>query len=276
VRIEERGFEVAGIAVRYWEGGAGMPLLLIHGSGPGASTLGYWRLMLEPLATHFHVIAADLIGFGLSGRKPAPPFFDIDLWLRQCHAMLALFGDNAVGVVGHSISATLALRMAATDKRVAKVMTTGAMGAHFLANEDTRKVWTFPETRENLRDTAHCLFYDKSTITDEYLDGRMKVLHSGGYGDYFRAMFAGEKQAFIDAAVVSPTELAAVACPVLMLHGRDDRPFPFAQTTLELARALPHADIVALAHCGHSPALEHPKKLLAVAREFFESPGTIR
>ena len=274
--IEEREASVDGIGVRYWEGGTGLPLLLIHGSGPGASTLGYWRLVLPPLCEDFHVIAADLIGFGRSGRKPTPPFFDIDLWLRQCRSMLDLFGADRVAVMGHSISATLALRLAATDKRVVRVLTTGAMGAHFPANEDTRRVWTFPETREELRRTAQCLFYDGSAITDEYLDGRMAVLHAGGYAEYFRSMFAGDKQAFIDAAIVSAADLAAVTCPVLMLHGRDDRPFPFAQTTLEIARSLPQADIVALSQCGHSPALEHPEKLVAVARHFFQASAGAR
>ena len=39
-----------GLRVAYWEGGSGEPLLLIHGSGPGASTLGNWRLVLDELA----------------------------------------------------------------------------------------------------------------------------------------------------------------------------------------------------------------------------------
>ena len=72
-----------GTGVHAWEGGSGFPILMIHGSGPGASTLGNWRLVLEPLAARYHVVAVDLIGFGLSGRKKLAPFFDFDLWYRQ-------------------------------------------------------------------------------------------------------------------------------------------------------------------------------------------------
>ena len=127
----ERQFNFEGIPVHYREGGRGFPILMIHGSGPGASTLGNWRLVLDPLAERFHIHAMDLVGFGLSGRKPAPPYFDLDLWLRQCKAMIGQIPGDRVGVIGHSLSGSLALKLAASEPRVAKVMTTGTMGATF-------------------------------------------------------------------------------------------------------------------------------------------------
>jgi hypothetical protein len=59
VKYECRTTEVENQSVVYWEAGDGAPLLLMHGTGPGASTLGYWNDVLEPLAEHFHVIAYD-------------------------------------------------------------------------------------------------------------------------------------------------------------------------------------------------------------------------
>jgi 2-hydroxymuconate-semialdehyde hydrolase len=267
--LQERDTTFEGIPVHYWEGGQGRPLLLIHGSGPGASTLGNWRLVLEPLAERYHVIAPDLIGFGLSGRKKEKPYFDFDLWFRQSRAMLDLFQESEFAIMGHSISGALALRLAATDPRVKKILTTGCMGARFTPNEHTLRTWTFPETREDLRRAGESLVYDKSLISDAYLDGRMNILHSGDYADYFRSMFAGDKQAYIDAAVLQADEIKSIACDVMMVHGRDDRPFPFEQTTLAISRALPQADVVGLARCGHSPALEHPGKLIELARLIF-------
>jgi 2-hydroxymuconate-semialdehyde hydrolase len=267
--LHERDTSFEGIPVHYWEGGSGLPLLLIHGSGPGASTLGNWRLVLDRLAERYHVVAADLIGFGMSGRKKTKPYFDFELWFRQARAMLDLFGDSELAVLGHSVSGALALKLAASDRRVKKVMTTGSMGARFTPNEHTLRTWTFPETREDLRRAGESLVYNQSVITDAYLDGRMAVLHSGDYADYFRAMFADDRQAYVDAAVLKPEELKAITAEVMMVHGRDDRPFPFEETTLALSRALRQADVVALAHCGHSPALEHPDSLLALARLIF-------
>jgi 2-hydroxymuconate-semialdehyde hydrolase len=257
-----------GLRIHGWEGGRGFPLLLIHGSGPGASTLGNWRLVLEPLAAQYHVIAADLVGFGLSDRKRTPPFFDVELWLRQAQCLLDRFDAEQVGVLGHSLSGALALKLAARDRRVAKVMTTGTMGAGFTPNEYLARVWTFPRSRAELRLVAECLVHDPSTITDAYIENRLPVLNAPGYAEYFGAMFAGDKQSFVDATVLSPAELRAITCEVTLLHGRDDLPLP-VQLTMAIAAELPQADVVLLGGCGHSPALEHPQKLIAAAAVLF-------
>jgi 2-hydroxymuconate-semialdehyde hydrolase len=265
---QEREFDFEGIRVRYLEGGRGFPILMIHGSGPGASTLGNWRLVLEPLAERFHIFAMDLVGFGRSERKPRPPYFDLELWLRQCRAMLARIAGERVGVIGHSLSGTLALKLAALESRIAAVLTTGTMGARFTPNEQTVRTWTFPRDRAELRRTAEGLVYDRALIDDAYLDNREKVLFTGDYAEYFGAMFAGDKQRFIDAAVIAPEELARVRCPVTMMHGRDDVGFP-PELTLRVAQALPQADVILIGRCSHSIAMEHPAKLVAQAELLF-------
>jgi 2-hydroxymuconate-semialdehyde hydrolase len=269
VAYADQSLNVDGLRAHYLEGGRGHPLLLIHGSGPGASTVGNWRRVLDPLAAHFHVHAMDLIGFGRSGRKPAPPYFDLDLWLRQCRALLARMPGGRVGVIGHSLSAALALKLAAVEPRIGAVLTTGAMGAPFQINDATRRVWTFPATREELRRTAQVLIHDHALIDEAYLDARVAVLHADpGYGAYFGAMFGGDLQACADAAVLGPGELAGVRCAVSMLHGREDTAFP-PSITLDLARGLPQADVTLLARCSHSIAMEFPDKLVSAARALF-------
>jgi 2-hydroxymuconate-semialdehyde hydrolase len=271
--IDQR-LTVDGIRAHYIVGGRGYPLVLIHGSGPGASTVGNWRRVLEPLAQHFHVHAMDLIGFGRSERKPRPPFFDLDLWLRQCRALVAQMPGPQVGVIGHSLSASLAFKLAADEPRVAQVLTTAAMGAPFTVNEATVRVWTFPATRDQLRRTAQDLIYDQRLIDDAYLDARVEILHKDpSYGPYFASMFAGDRQSFADQAALSRAELSQVSCKVAMLHGRNDVAFP-PSITVDIARHLPQADITLIARCSHSIAMEHPEKLLSAARLLFPcEPG---
>ncbi|WJR75745.1 alpha/beta hydrolase [Bradyrhizobium sp. NP1] len=258
-----------GVPVAYWEGGRGFPLLLIHGSGPGASTAGNWRLVLPMLEQHFHVIAIDLIGFGQSGRKPAPPYFDLGLWHRQANHALGLFGSEQVGVLGHSLSGSISLRLAALDRRVSHVMTTGTMGTVFPLNEHLVRTWSFPPTRDAIRLAARSLIFDESVITDPYIDGRVEVLHQGDYGDYFASMFEGDKQRYIDAAALDGRLLRDIVARVCMVHGRNDLPIPWQAASCRLAEFMPQADVMLLARCGHSPALEHPEKLVALARDFF-------
>lgn len=76
---DEVQFDFEGVPVTYYHGGKGAPLLLIHGSGPGASSIGNWRTALGPLSERFEIFAMDLIGFGKSGRLPSTPYFDFPL-----------------------------------------------------------------------------------------------------------------------------------------------------------------------------------------------------
>jgi 2-hydroxymuconate-semialdehyde hydrolase len=260
---------VDGLRANFIEGGKGYPLLLIHGSGPGASTIGNWRRILDPLAEHFHVFAMDLIGFGTSERKPTTPYFDFDLWLRQCCALAAAMPGPRIGVIGHSLSGALALKLAASELRVAEVLTTAAMGARFAVNEATLRVWSFPATREELRRTAEVLIHNRVLIDDAYLDARVAILHDDpNYAGYFTTMFAGDRQRFVDQAVLSGAELAQISCKVLMLHGRDDTAFP-PSITLDIASHLPQADVLLLGNCSHSIAMEYPDKLLSAALALF-------
>lgn len=267
--VSDRDIEFESHSVHIWEGGSGFPILMLHGSGPGAGTLGNWRFVLEPLSESYQVLATDLIGFGESGRKTEEPFFDIGLWRRQAQFMLDRLGQGPVGIIGHSLSASLALGLAAANERVTKVLTTGAMGGKFAVNEDTELCWTFPETRDQLRAAVECLVYDRSVVTDALLDSRIEILHDGIYGPYFKSMFAGAKQQYVDAAVLPRESLSGLSCDVVMMHGRDDRPFPYGENSLALSNAIPHADVILVGRCGHSPALEHPEKLLAVAKLLF-------
>ncbi len=142
-----------GMQLQCWQGGQGFPIIMMHGSGAGASTMGNFKRIIEPLTQKYSILAADLIGFGQSGRKSAEPYFDVDMWVRQGEKMIELIGGGPVGVIGHSLSGALALKLAARNGNVAGVLTTGTMGAAFKV-EGTTRGWTFPETRDQLEKIA--------------------------------------------------------------------------------------------------------------------------
>lgn len=273
--MTEHEHQFDGMTVHHVETGTpGMPsLLMLHGSGAGASTIGNWRKVLEPLGDRFHVHAMDLIGFGRSQRKAAPPYFDYGLWMEQCRDMLERVPGKEVGVIGHSLSGSLALRLAGSERRVRKVMTTATLGAPFKANATTNATWDFPDNRAQLVAAAKRLIHDESLIDDAYLANREALLFSGDYRAYFTQMFAGERQRFIDLATLTPPELEAIDCGVLMVHGREDAGYPAAELSLALGAAIPQSDVVLLGNCSHSVAFEQPHKFVALALEFF-APGS--
>ena len=268
--IREFDFRCAGIRVHAYAGGRGYPLLLLHGSGPGAGTASMWSKVLAPLVQRYRVLAIDLIGFGRSGQKPRPPYFDVELWTRQAQAALdRLSGRGPVGVIGHSLSGYLALRLASRNPKIDKVMTTGAMGARFRTNAAIELAWSMPKSEADLRRLYRQVSMLPARATDPFVPDRFKLVNSPGYRDYFTAMFAGDKQLYIDRATLTRAELKRIRAQVRLLHGANDRPVPYAQAAVPLADAIPQADLVRLANCGHTPALDQPAKFLAYARGFF-------
>ena len=200
--LERKYTEVEGIRVQYWEGGSGFPILMLHGVGPGTSIQGNYGPVLEPLSEHCRIVAADLIGFGGSDRKPAPPYFDVDLWVRQALAMLGPAAARAVR--GRR---PLARRCARPEGRGPEP--THHQGADL---ERGRRAPT-PSPRRSMRSgrcrptrprcarrwAAWC--YDQAAVTDAMIDDRWGLISSGDYADYFAAMFAAPRQRYLDAAV---------------------------------------------------------------------------
>lgn len=267
--LRQHSFQFEGVEVAYYRGGKGKPLLLLHGSGPGASSLGNWGPILPTLVENYEIFAVDLVGFGKSGRKSTEPYFDFEMWVRQAKAMLEQIpAGEKVGVIAHSISAAIALRLAAVSKRVAAVVTTGAMGQHFTPVEQTKRVWTGPRNRDELVSTLSGIIFDASVITETYLQAREPVVFAPGYADYFDQMFEGDKQRYVDAAILNDELLSKIEQPVLLVHGKQDVAFP-ETSSISLAQKLPRAELMLLDRCSHSVAFERSSTLLALANDHF-------
>lgn len=267
----EKSFDlsVRGIHTSCHVAGSGVPLLLLHGSGPGTSAAGTWRFILDRLTDDFLIYAPDLIGFGESGENPVSPSFDADLWLEQALAIIDEMPPGPIAVYGHSISGYTALRIPSKCDRVAAVMTTGTMGWQYTRNFFTDLTWTLPRSRQGLRTVLESLVHDKSQITEDFVEQRYRLLSESDKAMSFDAMFAGDKQFYIDSCVLSPAELNSVACPVLLIHGRSDQIIRPEDTTMALAARLLQADVALLGSCGHLPATERPETISALAKDFF-------
>lgn len=99
-----------GIRTRYRQwGGAGPPVVLVHGAAESADT---WNRLAGPLAAHRRVYALDLTGWGYSRRRGP---YDAEHEAAQLLGFLdALHLDRAT-LVGHSTGAAVAAAAALRD-----------------------------------------------------------------------------------------------------------------------------------------------------------------
>ena len=84
-------------------------------------------------------------------------------------------------------------------------------------------------------------------------------------------MFSGNRQALIDAAVLSSEEAERISADITMLHGRADKPCPADKTTLPVSQLLPQADVKLFGKCGHNLPRERTADYLAAAQALFSS-----
>ncbi|NKB19437.1 MAG: alpha/beta fold hydrolase [Alphaproteobacteria bacterium] len=268
--LESRKAEAAGHQVHYWEGGKGLPVLMLHGVGPGTSIVGNFGPVLEPLAEHCRIFAADLIGFGDSARKNATPYFDVDLWVEQALTMIEeVLPSGSCGIAGHSLGGALALKTASRSDRVKCVLTSSSVGSAYSLNDALDEFWTLPDTPDALKASMMKMVGNPAALTDEMIDQRWELLQTDGYAAYFGEMFASPRQQYLDAAVLSPEELGNISAKVVMLHGRDDQPCPAMATTMTIAPSLPNADIQLFGQCGHNLPRERSGDYLAAAINLF-------
>ena len=67
-------------------------------------------------------------------------------------------------------------------------------------------------------------------------------------------------------------ELPAIACPVLVVQGEQDEYGTLAQVR-SIAQHVPHARVLVMPDCGHSPHRDQPERLAAEAGAFIRSAG---
>ena len=96
-----------GRPVNYVEAGSGPVLLLIHGM---AGNIGNWQKVIEPLARHHTVIAADLPGHGASA--PGAGDYSVGAFAAGLRDLLFVLGHERATLVGHSLGGGIAMQFA--------------------------------------------------------------------------------------------------------------------------------------------------------------------
>lgn len=246
-------------------------MICIHGSAPGASSGNTWASVFPQLVNSFHFVTTDLIGWGYSGRKDAEPYFDPDIWARQIALVIDYVAPQGpVGLLGHSLGGYVALLTAARDNRVDRVLANGSMGVSFPLNDVIDASWKYPTSLEAAKHLyERILTVTPREVRQQLIRERLDLMAAPGYREYYSRMFAGPKQRYIDAAVLTKKELAGLTAKVLLVFGKDDNAVPYATAGVRLAGSIPQADLLCIAGSGHATMIEVPDKLCTIARSFF-------
>lgn len=262
----------AGIRTNYHDlnsGAPGVPLLLIHGSGPGVSAFANWRLVMPKFAETRRVIAPDMVGFGFTDRPVDHPY-TLDHWVSHAIGLLDALALAQVDLVGNSFGGALSLALAIRHpQRVRRLVLMGAAGVHFELTPALDAVWGYQPSFESMRRMMDLFAYDRSLVNDELAQLRYQASIRPGFQESFSAMFPAPRQRSIDALASPEAEIAQLAHQTLVIHGREDQVIPLA-TSLKLAQLIPNAQLHVFGKCGHWTQIEHSARFARLVTDFLQ------
>ena len=263
--------EAGGIKTNYLEAGAGPPIVLIHGSGPGVSAYANWRLTLSALAPNFRMLAPDMVGFGFTER-PADVEYGLRTWVDQLVAFLDALDLDRVSLVGNSFGGALALRVAVEHpERVDRLALVGSVGISFPLTEGLDSVWGYQPSLEAMRRIMDLFAYDRSLVTDELAEVRYRASIEPGIQEAFASMFPTPRQQGIEDLTTPEDRIAALPHEALVIHGRDDRIIP-VDNAYRLASLIEKSELHVFGRCGHWTQIEWREEFNALLARFLGRP----
>ena len=257
----------AGLRTNYHDLGAGFPVVLIHGSGPGVSAWANWRLALPELARSRRVLAPDMAGFGYTDR-PAGARYTLDRWVEQLLGFLDAIDLPCVDLVGNSFGGALSLALAIRrPERVRRLVLMGAAGLKFEMTPALEAVWGYTPSVENMRAIMTLFAFDQSLLSDDLARLRYEASARPGVQEAWEAMFPAPRQRWLDALASAEDEVAALPHETLVIHGREDRVVPLS-SSIRLSGLIPKAQLHVFGRCGHWTQIEHAARFVRLVNDF--------
>ncbi|MEE9095828.1 alpha/beta fold hydrolase [Pseudarthrobacter phenanthrenivorans] len=237
-------------------------LVLLHGSGPGATAWSNFGPNIMTLSSQFRVLAIDMPGWGEShpmrvrDRDHAATLVEI----------LDKLEIERIAVVGNSMGAVTSLAFAARyPERVTHVVTMGAamVGQRMLfgpadgPSEGLKvlfQAYRDPSPQNMARLVDVMTFDSGSDSQDVAIERSRNTLKYPQHRENFVADLDEHLPIILKPA--TQDEIARIKVPVLLIHGRDDRVLN-VEHSLRLVGAIENARLVIINRCGHWVQLEH-------------------
>ena len=259
----------------YNEAGAGAPLILLHGSGPGVFGWANFSRNLSLFAQHFRTIILDMPGYG--GSTPVDGF-PVDAGVNATLELMDKLGIEQARIIGNSMGGMVGTHFAAKyPHRIDRLCTIGGAGMNIYSpfpSEGVNLLVDFTEqpTRERLIAWLHSMVFDPALITEELIEDRWRRATDPIVLEVSRRMYSRAAIKAIAAGMrtnPSWTHLSAIQCPTLMTWGRDDRVTPLDWSLLPM-RLIPKCELHVFYDCGHWAMIERQHEFENIVLAFMQ------
>ncbi len=250
-------------------GKSDVPVMMIHGSGPGVTAWANWRLVIPELAKHRRVVAPDMLGFGYTER-PGDNTYNRERWVAHAIGVMDSLDLEKVDLIGNSFGGGLALALAIEHpERVRRLVLMGSVGVSFPITKGLDEVWGYQPSLETMRRLMDVFAFNKGLLTDELAEMRYQASIRPGFQESFAAMFPAPRQRWVDNLASREEDIRALPHETLVLHGREDEVIPL-EASLKLAELIDRAQLHVFGRCGHWTQIEHACRFARLVNDFFD------
>jgi 2-hydroxy-6-oxonona-2,4-dienedioate hydrolase len=280
-----RDVQTAKWKIHYNEAGSGYPVIMLHGTGPGATGWSNFSRNVEALSAGYRAIAMDSPGWGGSDPLDSTQTNQDMAHAESVALLMDELGLETAALIGNSQGGAIALHFAAMyPQRLSHLIT---MGSGFFTQPNIFTPAGLSEgmeiivetyrnpTPENFRRLVRIMVYDASFVTDELCEmrSRLALANQTHLDNWLKGMTQGIKPGF------APGELEAKVMawrgPSLFVHGRDDRVVELEES-LRLVSTVADSALHIFNRCGHWAQIEHAEAFNVLVDGFLQSHGVSR
>jgi 2-hydroxy-6-oxonona-2,4-dienedioate hydrolase len=258
--ISQQTITLEGRQAKYWIGGSGQPLVLLHGGLGDAQQ--HWAPIFAALSQHHLILAPDLPGFGVSAPLPMPSYQNYLSWLQLLLDMLNIGGP--LSMMGNSFGAALSRFFAAENTSYVSRLALINGGGVFQPPGCLRPLIRLPIVSDPIINLIRKQAYSRDGLKRAIADERMLTPE---FVANAQAASTGFVAALRQIALTAPPILRTPTCPTLVIWGEQDRLSP-VDNGKRVAAEINGAKLTVIPHAAHMPQIEQPEAFLQVAQPF--------
>jgi pimeloyl-ACP methyl ester carboxylesterase len=265
----ESYLEVEGLRTFYIKAGEGHPIVLCHGGSPGTCSSVNWKLNIEPLAAAgFAVYAFDQPGFGLTDN---PKDYSLDFRFAHARAFVDKMKLERYHVMGNSMGAYLAARLALEDSRVRRLVLVssntlapkGSPESQTKSKKHAEELRAYTPSFDNMMKMTRGTLFHQDLVTEALVGERYEMSTGKNYAAQSARANAARSKSLDD-------ELSKLEVKTLIFWGRNDHGTSLDQAVL-LFEKIPQAELHVFDHCAHWVQWDHAERFNNLVTEFLKA-----
>ncbi|TXL60866.1 4,5:9,10-diseco-3-hydroxy-5,9,17-trioxoandrosta-1(10),2-diene-4-oate hydrolase [Aeromicrobium terrae] len=275
-----RSAKAGELTLNYYEAGeptdvgGGLPLVMLHGGGPGASAWSNFGSALPGFAEDFRTLLVDQPGFGQSDKPEVVGHF-FRFAANALKDLLDELGIDRIHLLGNSLGGGTAMRFALEyPERVGRLVLMGPGGAsvnlfHADPTEGVKRLMDFgaAPSAEAMRAFISTMVVNQDLVTDELVAERLADATAPGA----QKAMASMGMSFWNPDTMEDgllwREAHRLTRPTLLTWGREDRVNPLDGALVAL-KMIPRASLHVFPNCGHWAQIEAADEFREVCTAF--------